>query len=143
MNDIIFTMSEELLAVPAQMHQTSEEYLALLTETYMGPLCKQCGGGCCSNCAEYIGYLRRIRTKGQLDYLKRKYGWDKKAGFLTPTGCRLPRSKRSWVCLSYTCQRAYMHVPEQVVEFIQQSRFWLQNPHLRKQRIESYGRQYA
>lgn len=144
MNDIVYTMSEELLAVPAQMHRTNEEHLALLTETYMGPLCKSCKGNCCSICAKSKGYLQYIRTRGQIDYLKKKYGWDKQTGFLTPTGCRLPRNKRSWICRTYVCSRAICNMPATVVDFIRQSAFWLEKPpHIRELQIAAYGTRHG
>lgn len=142
MNSIELTMSRELLTIPAQMHRSSEEYLTLLTETYMGPVCQSCNGRCCNLCAESKGYLENTHTRGQINYLKKKYGWDKKRGFLTDTGCRLPRSERSWVCKSYICQAARSVIPNMVADYITRSALWLQNPHMKEIRIEEYGRQY-
>ena len=60
---------------------------------------------CCSNCAGHMGYLinhdKRMLFVHMLEFAKT---FDKKLGFWREgTGCILPRSIRSPVCLSYFC----------------------------------------
>lgn len=107
MNSIEHTTNWQEVAIPAQQSMSDTEYLDLLCKTFIAPHCKECGGNCCRNCGQYDGYLYRgnIYTKAHVDILKKKYGWTKKHGFLSPTGCKLPRKFRSATCDGYVCQR--------------------------------------
>lgn len=64
------------------------------------PKCKDC---CCSECSERHGW--RDSEAAPQSFLKKKYGFNKTTGFLTSTGCGLPRQFRSRVCLNYCCSR--------------------------------------
>lgn len=64
-------------------------------ETACGP----CKGGCCGGCSYNGGYL----TPTAFREARKKYPFDKKNGFKTPTGCALPITERSSVCLGYIC----------------------------------------
>lgn len=63
--------------------------------------CVPCGGKCCSMCSSYNGYLGEDKAKAA----KKKYGFDRKLGFNTPTGCRLPRNERSDTCIGFYCEK--------------------------------------
>jgi hypothetical protein len=79
--------------------------------------CKPCGGACCSGCGYADGYLRHSNLSDrEVDAIKSQYNFDppkkdpdhphyveKGRGFLTDTGCSLPLSLRSAVCLSFIC----------------------------------------
>jgi hypothetical protein len=102
------------------------EHLARLFEKANKKHCAGCAERCCcQGCARAHGYLpgdaskRKYNGKPQLDpekykkwikYLTKTYkfqpiatkGYD---GFLTPTGCTLPRHLRSHTCLSFTCSK--------------------------------------
>lgn len=67
--------------------------------------CKACPGICCSDCAKSDGYLYvDDRPFGEQQRLKRQYGWDKKLGFKTESGCSLPLHLRSTTCVSFYCE---------------------------------------
>lgn len=69
---------------------------------------KDKGKGCCAHCGASHGY----HPEGpQLKKLKRKYKFTSKDGFWSKTGCKLPREKRSNICLAYYCVDAAKSLP--------------------------------
>jgi len=62
-------------------------------------ICKGCTHCCCNHCSGNGAYL----LTNKLNELREEYPFDSETGFLTPTGCALPRQKRSMVCLHYIC----------------------------------------
>lgn len=65
--------------------------------------CKEC---CCKSCAVNVGYFRIDNGLPGIRILRTimsVYKFDEKKGFLTDTGCALPRGIRSAVCLGHTC----------------------------------------
>lgn len=67
--------------------------------------CKACPGICCSDCAKSDGYLYvDDRSYEEQAQLKKSYGWDKKLGFKTASGCSLPLHLRSTTCISFYCE---------------------------------------
>jgi len=73
------------------------------------PICGACQGRCCQSCAAESAWFRDYdgESYGTFLYLKRKYKWDEKKGFLSETGCVLPAQERSITCLSYYCTRVF------------------------------------
>jgi hypothetical protein len=57
--------------------------------------------GCCTGCAEKLGYLKNIPAEAH-DLLLSRY--HKEDGFWTSNGCSIPWEYRSPVCLSYRCK---------------------------------------
>jgi hypothetical protein len=55
---------------------------------------------CCHSCEKTFGYLRRIEENKLEKYLKL---YNKKTGFWTKKGCKLPDELRSTTCLAYNC----------------------------------------
>lgn len=68
-------------------------------------ICGPCKGHCCQGCAGAEGYLRygSNLSTSQLDALKQTHGFDKKRGFLSDTGCKLPLEERSGLCIGFMC----------------------------------------
>ena len=58
---------------------------------------------CCRACAHYTGYLRIKAHELPAEYLPY---WDPVKGFLTATGCGLPREMRARRCIIYVCRDA-------------------------------------
>lgn len=58
---------------------------------------------CCRSCARFTGYLKIKPSELPDQYLPY---WDAVDGFLTPTGCGLPREMRSRRCIIYVCRDA-------------------------------------
>ena len=68
--------------------------------------CKNCHNCCCSSCGPALGYFDgRWNADVPVEFLKNKYGYTKESGFLTITGCSLPRQLRSHACLGYACKK--------------------------------------
>lgn len=66
--------------------------------------CKQCPGNCCAACAANVAYRDdEWQDPKGWKALKREYGWDRKLGFKGETGCKLPLTERSHVCLGFQC----------------------------------------
>lgn len=90
--------------------------------------CGSCKGKCCSNCAYSVGYFDRHNcssdiklalgglreslhdgssTERHLETLRKHWGdsvqWSVINGFLTTTGCSIPREHRSQICREYIC----------------------------------------
>lgn len=82
------------------MNQTA--VLKLHHDIFSDSACKTCKGSCCVSCGASQGYLSFLPSK-QFKELAEKYGFDKKKGFQTETGCALPMTERSDVCLSFMC----------------------------------------
>ena len=75
-----------------------------LFSPFVKKYCGSCGkSSCCSSC--YIG--RGFFPDYIFDEIKKRFKFDKKnkKGFLTETGCIIPREFRSITCLSYTCAK--------------------------------------
>jgi len=103
------------LSIPAQQSMSNLDYIELLCKKFIAPHCQECKGWCCNLCASHDGYLSHAFeggntfSKADIKRIKKKYGWDKETGFLSPTWCRLPRKVRSYVCNGYTCMKV---IPE-------------------------------
>jgi hypothetical protein len=59
--------------------------------------------GCCNDCANELGYLRRVPEK-HMQFLSEQ--WDIKKGFLGKNGCKLGTSFRSNTCNGFLCASA-------------------------------------
>jgi hypothetical protein len=103
----IFNKANKLVCSNCQMakYETSKEADKNLT-IYS----KECG--CCSNCVERVGYFYDTdnyegleQQRIQIDNLKKDYNFDKDYGFFDniKKECKLPREKRSRICLRYFC----------------------------------------
>lgn len=92
----------------------SEKIFAPLNKKY----CSNCawkeraelGRGCCVNCANNNGYFRYPGNSGEIYYkgvdkLQKRYNFDKEYGFFDNINkcCKLPRIRRSYICLGFTC----------------------------------------
>ncbi len=87
--------------------------LKSLLDTVNSKICPECKECCCAahnfdrGCAKSGGYydVQYDPTPPTLvKYLKKKYKFTVKSGFLNPeTGCKLPRYLRSYTCLIYFC----------------------------------------
>lgn len=83
-----------------------QQVLWLHQEAFSGIVespCVPCKGGCCRGCASAEGYLSYSLSKEDLAEVKKKYGFTKTKGFLTPTGCALPIEERSAICVGFVC----------------------------------------
>ena len=106
-----------------ELHELSDRLEDFYKEALSACCGKQGCEKCCSGCSMWNAHFRHSRVlddigdvkmivefnaceeaKGQLDFLKKKFGWDVVMGFCTEEGCRLPRWLRSCVCLSVVCK---------------------------------------
>ena len=74
--------------------------------TELNKQCKDCKECCCRHCSVSTGFF--YRSDGDYDLFmysngKKLFGFNKEKGFLTETGCALPRYLRSRVCLGFVC----------------------------------------
>jgi len=70
--------------------------------------CPKCTMCCCDQCGNAQGHFNTWAEKTQItphEFIMKKFGYKKKTGFLTKTGCSIPREFRSKVCLRYTCHK--------------------------------------
>lgn len=85
-----------------------------LLDTVNSKICPDCKECCCAahvfdrGCAKSGGYYDARwgdpTPPALIKYLKKKYKFTIKTGFLNPeTGCKLPRYLRSYTCLRYFC----------------------------------------
>jgi hypothetical protein len=70
-----------------------------------------------------------------LTKLMKKYDFDPVTGFFSVNGCKLPREKRSYICLSYLCNRFFDAVgknkyklAEDICKKIKQLRIFAKSP---------------
>jgi hypothetical protein len=79
--------------------------------TELNKQCKDCEQCCCRHCADERGYFYRcdedyeffMYSNFMYSNGKKLFGFNKEKGFLTETGCALPRYLRSRVCLGFVC----------------------------------------
>ncbi len=56
--------------------------------------------GCCTDCAAYIGYLKKIPPEALAPLVAL---YNPHLGYWTPGGCSIPQKWRSNTCLTYHC----------------------------------------
>ena len=86
------------------------EELETLFKSFNETFCRDCTSCCCDKCSEYGAFLNPDRLKK----LCQEYPFDSKTGFLTKTGCILPRQKRSNTCLHYICDEIRASLKQKV-----------------------------
>lgn len=67
---------------------------------------------CCRSCHHYVGYLRVKAKDLPQEYLPY---FSYPNGFLTDTGCGLPREMRSRRCVQYVCRDADISDADRVI----------------------------
>lgn len=72
-------------------------------------------GRCCSEChKDYLTAEQRRIVKHELDIIA-----SPETGYLGPTGCRLPRSHRPTLCLTYACETMERFAPRAVDKLLE------------------------
>ena len=85
--------------------QQATKVLFLHHEAFSNSACTSCPGICCKDCAQSDGYLHRDDVPyDTIQKLKRKFGFNRKTGFKSETGCSLPLHLRSTVCAAFYCE---------------------------------------
>lgn len=72
--------------------------------------------GCCSSCALNGGYLHPSYSQEDIKQIKKDFNFNSTTGFLTKTGCSIPREHRSTICNRYMCPTLYTRLKDSGVD---------------------------